>query len=180
MPKFSALKGLADANLIENGAVLHLISPQTNEPLTMKLKDGTTVPCRAKVRSFRSKAYQAVDSAIQQEAVASARRARANERKKAIDDAIVAERSRKFIALLVGLENCSIDQPGYIEVTPEDAQEMYDDVEYEWLVSQVMSFATEDQNFGPAVGNAPPPAGATSRVTSQPSSPPEEIVSKAE
>lgn len=157
--KFDVISSVVDADAMENGAWCHLRSPIVPDgdeqgPLMYRDPERMTMPCRAKVRSFRSKAYTSKDFAIQSKAMNIASRGKGQKREDALNDAMMSERPRKFATLLVGLENCSSGSKGLETMTDQEAVAFAQDPGNKAYVDQIMSFAFDDNNFPGAAATA--------------------------
>lgn len=166
--KFDAAKSVANADLIENGAWLHLRhatlrEPGSDEKKRLYLQDAKgndllDKPMRVKVRSARSKSFRRADIHNTTKQVAGVQRAKQADKDRIIEEAATYERPKRFSALVIALENFSKDAPMQTP-EPQDLVVLADMGEMQWLVDQVMEFAFEDENFGGA--DPQPEGGAT-------------------
>lgn len=170
---FNVIAKVANSDKIENGAFLHLTSPtqltdeedaDPGEPLYADAPKNL-LPCRAKVRSYRSTSYRSKEFSAQTRLMGKARRAKGKEGDLMLEAAAKAERPRRFATLLAGLENCDTDTPGYIPLTEEQALVLANDPAYQWLVDQVMDFAYDDSKYGGAAETAPPAPAAGAKAS---------------
>lgn len=158
LPKFDLLGKVASQALIEEGAFCHLMYDGNllyRDPETKQL------PLRAKVRSQRSKVYRDRSFALNREIVTKSRKARASEREEILQAEVRLEVPRRFAAVLVGLENCSETDPGYILITEDEAVLMAQESSYQWMLDQVLAFSGDDSNYGGDLGNGEAPPGTS-------------------
>lgn len=159
--KLDAVKGIVNADAIENGAWLHLRSPHVRDgeeegDLLYLDPEDKRRPIRALVRSYRSQHFRAQDFKVQTKALGQARRMKGAKQQDAImEEAAWLERPRRFAALLVSLDNVSKESPGVQTPSEEDKIELASKSSeeagnYQWLVDQVMKFGFDDDNFGGA------------------------------
>lgn len=165
--RFGALRILS-ANAIENGAFCHFTVPEDmpNGGVLMYLDPvNKQHPVGAMVRSSDSKFFRSKGFSLQTKAMSAAKRAKANEQDRVIQDQMEMERPRRFAALVVCLRNPSVEEKGDIVLDEEELADMGNDGEFQWMVNQVMAFAFNAANFGGDEGNA---AGAGENPSESP------------
>lgn len=148
--KLAALSGLVDGSKIDNGVWIHLTGAKKDadgNPVPLYLNDDPRYPCRALVRSNRSKTVREMEEKLRRSGFVRIAKAKgAAQREEAQADAIQLPPDKRFAALLAKLENCDSD-PGVLEVTPEMAAEIYADSDYCLVVEQVTACAYDDERY---------------------------------
>lgn len=153
--KFDVIDVL-DADVMEDGAWLHLLSPADGEPL-YRDPEKKTKPCRALVRSEQSSTHRNSIFAETQRL-----QGRVNRAKKADRDRIAREVTELTFALrfadsLIALENATTEQSGVVQIVREDALKMGVEPKWQWLTAQVLQFSGNYANFAKSGEEAPPP-----------------------
>lgn len=150
--KFSALTKAFNANLIEDGAWLHLtdvngdpmyLQPNADDPKESKF------PCRFRVRSTLSKIFDDSQDDIQKKALNRARRLKGQAQQDAMADEMKKEAAKNFSVLVAELENIDDEKPGEGgKATRAELLEFALDPHNGHWVSQVLNFAKDNSNFG--------------------------------
>jgi hypothetical protein len=156
--ELTVLDAIVSEEALENGVWIHLDSPNAdiNGEIHPLFRDKEkTQPVRAKVRSYRSKAFRSKEFKLQTTAVSAVQRSKHRDRDAVMQAHMELDRPRKFAVLLVALENCT-SATGPVFVSEEQGEALAQRASYQWLVEQVMNAGFDDSLFGgePASGNA--------------------------
>jgi hypothetical protein len=162
---FDFLSGLVSANLIENGAFCHFLSPEDGTPLylpgarnedTGELNPDMRVG--AFVRSTSSQVYEKHLDDVTRKALAGNRKAKNNE---ALKQELVVQQLKKdkpesFAVLVSRFVNTSTKRPiGEWTPTNDEKLALASNPHNRWMVDQVVNFAEDISNFPTAkAGNA--------------------------
>ncbi len=164
--KFDVLS-LIDGNAMEDGVWLHLTSPIDGEPLYRDPEE-KTLPCRAKVRSSECERITAYTQRHLASTTARMQRLSAKKRIE-LSQEMASERTRGVFAIqLVALDNATSEKPGIVEVSEEEAFEIFVDPTLQWLVAQVVVFSNDPASFGLEARPTPDagaPAGGKTKTT---------------
>lgn len=149
---------ILDPNAMEDGAWLHIKSPDDGEPLyrdpVKKL-----FPCRALIRSSQSKVHTATAFRENARNRTEAEKLKADEMADFLEASTKRRMARNFADALVALENCSEEDPGIVHPSDEDKLQWAEEADMNWLVVQIVSFSDTMGNFKRA-GEAHPPKPA--------------------
>jgi hypothetical protein len=147
------LKGLKkthDADLVNNGVWKQLEDTEPNDAGEFELlyldPDTKRQPQRVRVRSARCHLIREAENKLQKAGFAKLRLARKKKQGEVIAEHTLLPEKVRFGLYLAAVENLGTT-PGVQEVTPADAEAIFDMSEFDWLVQQVREIAMDDENY---------------------------------
>ena len=150
--KFTALTKAFSADAIEEGVWLQLLGPD-DEPMFLKPNaDDPTLsqfPCRFRVRSVLSKAFDAAQDEQAKMAANRARRLKGAQQRNAVMEELKKERPKNFSVLVTEVENIDTDKPGESgKPSRSELLAFAEDPNNRFWVDQVLDFAADNRNYG--------------------------------
>jgi hypothetical protein len=156
------------ADLIENGAWLHLLGPEGSplfldgpervDPEDATKTIGGTKPCRFRIRSNNSEAYKKHLDDVQRRSMNQGRKAKGN---KALQQEMMLKEMKlaepeTFANIITEVENVSKARPGRHNVPYEELLKFAMDPKNKPFVDQALTFSADESNYGTDAGNAAP------------------------
>lgn len=143
---FDVLEDAYNEELIEKGAWLHFVGPD-GEP--MYLDGDKTKPCRARVRSILSQAYDQHMDRLMEGASNRARKLKGEfARQKMLREEMKKQQPQSFAALVTAFDNVSRAQPGVIQPDTKDLLNFAIKPKSKDWVEQVTTYAANNENYG--------------------------------
>lgn len=148
---FDVLEAVASATKINDGIWIHLYSTDADgEKVPLYLDPNTQEkPCRALVRSIRSDHYRAEERKLNASGAVARGRQRAGQASEMVEKQIAKREPALFAAALISLENCSTTGAPVQAVSKEQAFELANKPNMQWMVEQIVVAAGDDALFGP-------------------------------
>lgn len=144
---FDVLEDAYNEDLIENGAWMQFTGPD-GEPMFLD-PDKKTMPCRAKVRSLLSVAYERHMDSLMEGTANRARRLKGDQAKqKLLREEMKRQQPQAFASLVTEFDNVSKAQPGSIKPGTKDLLHFALKPKSKDWVEQVTTFAANNENYG--------------------------------